>query len=474
MTSASISMFEIKLADEINIILPQRLGSITTNVPADVAQKQAKLRDKGLLAPDMEAVEVNVTILTNYLMQTSYVATIRGLVKAVQLADRLRRERRDRQRALLLTIVSEFLEDLYSHRLVAPDGTVIEDAGQEVVELFAEICQYVLTTAEDIPDEELVKFLASRQEKYVRLVLERIRRLTTTIESVGSSSAMNDKLEDLLNRMEAASLEWLIDTYTLHLGEATHRARLPEIDNRTQREISQAVLTQMESRVREFDEDTKQGKQSPSLSALTNWVAGFGRTQVIDLSQTNLLQAEQFMVALRLHISYRQQITILSSILDKINEFTTALDGFEAVVSSVGREALAHVARSRMEERAVRNSELAESGDSIDAALAILSRAGQRSVEAEAELQDLLGAQDRELAERMSRLREFFSQKSEASNKVVAALTKLGNTVRVMSPMVIKEAGQRDAQFTTELLARVRECIKEIHNLEGSEIPKSN
>ncbi len=467
---AIFSLFEIRL-DSLNIKLADKLNLLTINVPIDVAQKQAKLREKGLGSPDLQAVETNVTFLTNYLIQTSYIATIRSLIKAIQLADKLRRVNLEKQRKVLEELVEEFIGDLYSHRLIASDGSIIQDTGVEVLKLFNEICQYIFNDKEDIDESKFAKFLASRQEQYVRLVLERTRRLTTTIESVGITQAVNEKIEKLLNNIETANLGWLIETYTLDIGGLPNTAKLPEIDNRTQKQIADSVLLQMEQKVRTFDEETKQGKQRTLMGILRDWVR-IGNNRTIDLSQTNLLDTEHFVIALRLHISYRQQITILSSILDKINEFSAMLNSFEAVVSAADRATLLDFLNRKKKKRHDDLSSSLNSSDVVDVALMALSKAASRPLEAEIELQGLLKEQDEELAKEVTRLRDFFSKKSETSNKVIASLAKLGNTVRVMSPMVIKEAGQRDASFTTDLLAQTRDCIKEINKLEGNDSQK--
>jgi len=228
------SIFDISLSDQMNLKLADRLSLISINIPSDIADKQAKLKDLGLSSSNTDGIERNVTILTNYLLQKSFLSTIRSLIKAVQLAERLRQNGREAQRNALLEITQEFLTDMYAFRSVSPEGEVIADTSEEVIGLFSKICEKIFTINEENAESKILDFISDCQKDYIRIVLERTRRLASTIESVGNAAAMNEKIESMINKMETANLEWLIDTYTISIDNESNRERLPEIDNKTQ------------------------------------------------------------------------------------------------------------------------------------------------------------------------------------------------------------------------------------------------
>ena len=462
--NVDITLFNINIDNKAIEALVDKLSRLRITVPKDVAEKQQRLEMAGRASPEMRDIEENVRLLTNYLIQKSFVSTIRSVVKAVQLADRLKVLQRDENRSQLIDIVDDFLRNLYSIRLVSPDGVVISDSGNAVLTLFQDIIEGLLDVKHETDEETFREFLTKKQQEYVTMVLDRARRLTNTIETITSNPPANEKLEALLNRMETAQLEWLIETYSLATSQATGKLRLPELDNNTQKEISNAVLVQMGSMVKEFQQATEEGSVRKGVSKVKRF---FGHPGIVDLSQTNLLEAEQFIVELRLHVSYRQQITILSSLLDKVNEFSAFLDAFEAVLSAATQTELAEAGRREQTVRNRENEDRRASKDKVDIAIANLSEAAGRPREAETELHRLLSQQNDLVAERIVGLKSFFAQKSERANKVLAKLTEIGNMVRVMGPMVIGEARQPKAPFTTELIGVVSGAIEDIQKTEG-------
>lgn len=193
------TIFDVSFEGDFNLKLADRLSLITIVVPADIADKQQRLKAAGFASPEMEGLEEDVTLLTNYLIQQSFISTIRSIIKAIQLADRLKSVQRQEQRNQLIVMVNDFLRNLYSVKLVSQDGITISDNGDAVLKLFSQIVEEVFDASQGIAEEKLQEFLAKKQHEYVRLVLERARRLTSTIETIGSNQAANQRLEDLLN-----------------------------------------------------------------------------------------------------------------------------------------------------------------------------------------------------------------------------------------------------------------------------------
>jgi len=469
------NLFDIDISGDISVKLAERLTLITINVPSDVAEKQNRLKKVGLISEGLEGLEEEVTLLTNYLIQKSFISTIRSLIQAIQLAERLKNARREAQREQLISVVNAFLKNLYAVKIISEDGNEIMDNGDSVLTLFAGIIEEVFSKDKSLADEKIHEFLAKKQQLYVRLVLERARSLTGTISTITSNQAASEKLESLLNKMETANLDWLIETYSLHADATAGKRKLPELDNQTQRTISNAVLVRMNEKVLSFHEATEKGTPIPRFALLASWIPA-NRRRSIDLSQTNLLEAEQFIVELRLHISYRQQITILGSVLDRLNEFSVFLQGFEAVFSHTLREALHKHDNATLSREDAKNDALRRSGDALNVALAEMNEAAYRPMKTDSDLQSKLSKQDYDLAAEIFRLREFFSQKADTSNKVLARLMEIGNKVRVMGPMVVGEAQQRDAQFTGSLIAAVKAATDDIIKLEGGtkSIPTSS
>src|SRR2546423_3429872 len=124
-----INLFDVNLEGNVKLQLADRLSLLTIVVPADVAEKQQRLKSAGFVSPNMEGLEEEVTLLTNYLIHKSFISTIRSLIKAMQLADRLKSVQRDEQRNQLISIVNDFLRNLYSVRIVSQDGITIADNG---------------------------------------------------------------------------------------------------------------------------------------------------------------------------------------------------------------------------------------------------------------------------------------------------------------------------------------------------------
>jgi hypothetical protein len=456
----------IKLTDEINFKLADRLVLFSIMVPNDVAQKQERFRAAGISSTEREGLGSDVALLTSYLLQKSFITTARTLVRAIQLAHRLESLKRHAQRDVLMDMVSEFIADLYGYKVISPQGEILEDTGAEVVNLFGEICLHLMNPSKEFAEDSLAKVLAKKQADYVRLVLEKARRLTSTIQTAGPTGAVNEKLNTLLNRMETANLDWLIETYSMNLSSSIGKTRLPELDNEKQRSIANSVLSRTRERLASFNEATSGTSTRTGLWHSLATLFGWGKDN-IDLTETNLLEAEQFVVDLRLYVSYGQQITYLSSVLDKVNEFSAFLTGFETAVTADSRKSLIQAEDKILSERTARNQSLMESSDPVDRALGAIGPAALRPLESEKDLQERLRKQDEELGRSIANLRNIFTSRAESANKILARWTGMGNLAQTMGGMVTQEARQRNAQVTAKLIKEFMDGTKEILEVGG-------
>src|SRR5207248_11715035 len=96
-----ITLFNIEIDNKAIEALVDKLSRLRITVPRDVAEKQQRLEMAGRASPEMRNIEENVRLLTNYVIQKSFVSSIRSVVKAVQLADRLKILQRDENRSQL-------------------------------------------------------------------------------------------------------------------------------------------------------------------------------------------------------------------------------------------------------------------------------------------------------------------------------------------------------------------------------------
>ena len=463
------SIFDLSIADSVSVKLADRLSLITIVVPQDVAQKHEKLKQAGLNSQNISDLENHVTLLTNYLIQKAFISTIRSLVQSIQISDRLSASGRAQERSALVGIVTSFLSDLYSYELVSYDKEVASTNKEEVISLFENVCSSIFGGDSSVNEEQLPQYLAAKQSDFVKIVLEKGRQQLDSLVTVTASGASNEKIENLLNQMETSNLDWLIDTYSVSLDSTADGSKLPELDNSAQTEIANAVLTKLCDTVTEFDSATT-GDSPPDHAKSGNFFSGWAKEsskKSADLTQTNLLQTEQFIMELRLYISYRQQITILTSMVDKVNEFSTSLRAFEAVLAASDRRAVADHKRIEISNRSKGMDNFSNSNDDVKKALAALSGAALRPTTSDADLQEKISLNDQELAEKIGLLNEFFKDRNERANHVLAELIVMANEVKVLSPMVVAEARQKNAQFTTKLLETFNKGVENIRTIEA-------
>ena len=77
-----------------------------------------------------------------------------------------------------------------------------------------------------------------------------------------------------------------------------------------------------------------------------------------------------------LQASYSQQISMLSSLLDKVSEFSSRLNAFGAIVSSGNRKLQGAYGRKMLAQSNQRKDQLLQSCDVVNVALAQLAEIG--------------------------------------------------------------------------------------------------
>lgn len=440
-------MLNANVVETVNVgvsILP-----ITIEVPEPILEHFGRLFDNQM------GLDQTVALSTTYLIQKSFVTTIRGLIRADEIRRDLERLKRKDDVAHLEAIIARFLSELFAFKTLDLNGKEVASNAVEVEKLFAEVCRSLSERPCPEDSEQLSKDLRAHQAHFVDVVLAMVRDRAADVSTTGPGSSM-PAVEKRLQELESQNFEDLVKDYALvATGQTDHKVPLPDIAYRHLTEVENSVRNKLRDDVVNFAE-----QESAQLDKKR--FRGYFGGRRNSLETAYVVKMEFFLLSVRESISRSQRLVILRSALDKVHMFYAVLEGISSAIRAAQSRAEAEAAKLQESVGNAEAATLRSRGDLISETIATAFEATARLSGDHAEREKGHEAAHTATAHHLKDMIELFDLRNQHNTECLVALSTLANHMRVHHSALVNEAGERTAPQTVGMVSRVFAALDRI------------
>ena len=394
-----------------------------------------------------------------YLIQKSFVTTVRTLAKSAELVSKYKQRNAIEIGDQVEAQVKIFIRDTFGYEKYDVDGAVIETNKENVVTLFNEIKNYLFIDADDDEDDQaILERLKGYQRRYLDILLDLVIDRSADLQTFGEGSLMQ-KADERLLKLEKGNIQDLYDTVMARLDE-NGNSEIRDLAYTEQKFVVDGIFESVEGDVEQF---TKAPAERNAGTIQQKLQSIFKKSE-IDIAEQDVVTTEMLLIAITNKLHRAQQIIILTDLLNQINEFhhtitqveidwqaeglSVAAKKLEEEAKEANKEATQHRKSKRFEERTLGRFE--------DLNVARRSSQAARNIAMAEKYEDL--------QENFDSLRTFFAQKGEHATRILTTISGLLTYVKKNRNTIVLEAGKNDALFTSSAVVKLQKDMEEIQN----------
>ncbi len=357
----------------------------------------------------------DANILTNYLIQKSFVTTIRALARISDLVAKMEQAGAAAAAKSVVDSNRAYISEVFSYRKLNQTGQIIESNENQVFSLFQNVFD-LLSASPQKPKDEILTALKKFQGDYIEIIEDLIIDRSADLQSFGQGKFVKEA-EEQLNQLDRENFKELVSRYVVAFSGPDSNSQLREINEVEKHQVVSGVITEITKSVNEYKQKGIELSSSPKsdTSALKSLIDKILRRESSLVVQGSV-ETEKFLINVRYHIHLLQQLIILNGTLDKINAYHQAITAMESGVERIFLLGRGADTRKLVAEIAERAKLEASSSDDYMQVAAILTNARGNNLAGDAYRDDQTAAAMGEVSKIANDSKQYFEDRSAIIN----------------------------------------------------------
>jgi hypothetical protein len=421
-------------------------------------------------APSSEALN-EASMLTNYLIQKSFVTTIRALARVNELIEKVRQAEAPEAIKSIEENILEFIKEVFSYQRLSQSGRVVESNDEAVLSLFDSVYK-IISNSEQKPREEITEALKSHQQKYIQIIVDMVVDRAADLQSFGQGTFVREA-EEQLNQLDRDNFKDLVSSYVISMNSSDSGTQLAEVTDVEKHRMLGGIITAIDASVGSYKQKGMELSVLPQATSgsLKGLIEGWRRSKKSMIVQGSV-ETEMFLIDVRYHINRLQQLVILSGVLDKINAYHQAITAMEAGIEEIFLRNRAESTRLKSEKVAQQAKSEAASEDPYLRVAAIFSETRGSVLAGDSARDQQTGTVMGEVSGIASQSRNYFETRMKTINSTIVGLNKLSTKLRANHPIITAEAGQKNGPKTVEMLEETAQAMAHIRSSLNADVSK--
>jgi hypothetical protein len=401
---------------------------------------------------DAELLE-RCDLLTTYLVQKSFVTSLRTIVKSQELIEKYLEIEEEEIAEDLKSLTKQYVLEIYSFEVEDEDGNNINQNGQEVYKFLINLTD-IASGGEAISNESLTEQLVGYQNTFVDLIVDLVAKRSAESQTIGWGS-FSQEIEKRLKNLEKLNFDNIKKSFFNENNKPNQLKPLPDFAERDRVKVTDDLMLAIDKEVSVLVSREPGQIDNKALGILDR----IRKKKEIEVVAQDVLGTERFLCSIRESINRLQQV---SSVLDSINELYVAICSLE---NDLDAELLNKQAKNKhkdAEELCSQAEKLSDSNNLHKVMMGKLAGKLAKRKDATASQTDDLADAKREVATSLDSLDIYFKDKSQQVSLGIIALSKLSNEARAIHPQLTQEAGEAKAPFISSFIKNVQSGMVEL------------
>lgn len=405
----------------------------------------------------------DANVLTNYLIQKSFVTTIRALARISDLVTKMEQAGAEAAVKSLIESNKSYINEVFSYRKLNQAGLIIESNEDKVFSLFHNVFE-LLSASPQKPKDEILSALKKYQNEYIEIIEDLVIDRSADLQSFGQGTFVKEA-EEQLNQLDRENFKELVSRYVVAFNSPDSTSQLREMNELEKHQVIGGIIGEISHSVNEYRQKGMELSASPksrdnSIKRLIERIIGKDDSLVVQGS----IETERFLINIRYHIHLLQQLIILNGTLDKIHAYHQAITAMESGVEKIFRISRGAETRKLVHNIVEQARAEASSDDPYLQVTSILTDTRGNMLAGDSQRDEQTASALGEVSKIASQSKKYFENRSAVINQSIVALNKVSAKLRADHPIIASEAGQKNGPKTVEMLEDTLQVMAYVDN----------